>query len=219
MSKARRPAQPDQGEDLLGSAATPTGDGQDEQAHLDSTSLTADTGLTHRRLRALPAKPTMRGRPTVCYGPTNQGSGSVPPTRDQDPVLWAVADELTRLDPAGDRCALVLREAFDQIYDGGRTGRWDFSQLMKTEKTHIGTLVEIWLQREFRFPGGDDLDFKIEGVEVDAKWSRNLYGWEIPLEMYSSVNQVALRGLGERVHSCLGGRSDSYLRGSTTAGR
>lgn len=54
-----------------------------------------------------------------------------------------MAEELLRQDPGGERFSYAIREAFDQVYDGRRTGRWDFTQLSKTEKTHLGTLVEI----------------------------------------------------------------------------
>jgi hypothetical protein len=86
----------------------------------------------------------------------------------------------------------VIRETFDQIYDGQRTGRWDYDQLNKTEKTHVGTLIQINLQKELDLRDGDDLDYQIAGVEVDCKWSRMIYGWEIPGEMYTRGPQVAL---------------------------
>ncbi|WP_157073364.1 NaeI family type II restriction endonuclease [Kribbia dieselivorans] len=148
--------------------------------------------LPKRRRRAIPAPPTSKNRPKVQFGPLQPVSGAAPPTRDEDPSLWAVHDELMRLDPTGSRTAFAIREAFDQAYDGLRTGRWDYSQLMKTEKTHIGTLVEMWLQREFRFEDGRELDYRIAGEDVDAKWSRNLYEWEIPPEMYERGNKIAL---------------------------
>lgn len=145
-----------------------------------------------RRQRAHPSMPSSRGRPRRQFGPSNPATGVMPATRADDPALWAVHDELLRLDPTGARTGNAFREAFDQVYDGERTGRWDYTQLMKTEKTHLGTLVEIWLQREFRFRDGDRLDYSIAGEEVDAKWSRNLYEWEIPLEMYTEYDEVAL---------------------------
>lgn len=149
---------------------------------------------THRsrRTRVVPPAPKKAGGPKVQWGPEPYGSGDEPPSRDADPELWTVRDQLVALDPTGTRTAYALREAFDQIYDGQRTGRWDYSQLMKTEKTHLGTLVEIWLQREFGFNDGDDLDYSIAGVDVDAKWSRNLYEWEFPLEMYLRGEKIAM---------------------------
>ncbi len=57
-----------------------------------------------------------------------------------DPELEAVEAELHMLDPTGAQVARVLRDTLDQIYDGQHTGRWDYNQLYKTEKTHVGTL-------------------------------------------------------------------------------
>lgn len=145
-----------------------------------------------RRRRVTPKLPSTTGRPRKQVGPTFSGTTGRPPTPTDDPDLWAVRAELLRQDPSGARFAYAIREAFDQAYDGQRTGRWDYSQLMKTEKTHIGTLVEIWLQRELLLEDGKDLDYSIAGHDVDAKWSRNLYDWEIPLEMYTSKDQISL---------------------------
>lgn len=99
-----------------------------------------------------------------------------------DPELEAVAEALRVLDPNGLRTARVLRNTFDQLYDGQRTGRYRWDQLFKTEKTHCGTLVEINLQREFRFEDGTAMDFRIAGTEVDCKYSQSLSGWMIPPE-------------------------------------
>ena len=94
----------------------------------------------------------------------------------------AVADQLLRLDPDGRRVASVIRETYDQLLDGQRTGRWDYSDLRKTEKTHMGTLVEINLHREFEFEDGRAMDYRIADAEVDCKFSQSPRGWQIPLE-------------------------------------
>jgi hypothetical protein len=159
---------------------------------LGSTASDEPVTFRSRRTRVVPPSPKQAGGPKVQWGPEPYGSGDEPPSREADPELWAVYDALVSLDRLGVRTAYALRESFDQIYDGQRTGRWDYSQLMKTEKTHLGTLVEIWLQREFMFKDGNELDYSIAGVDVDAKWSRNLYEWEFPLEMYSRGNKVAI---------------------------
>ncbi|MDP0398837.1 NaeI family type II restriction endonuclease [Tsukamurella strandjordii] len=145
-----------------------------------------------RRRRVHPAAPTTTNRPRKSTGPRAPRTKSRPPTADQDFDLWRVRQELLNLDPTGAHFAASIREAFDQAYDGQRTGRWDVTQLAKTEKTHIGTLIEIWLQRELAFEDGDNLDFAIAGIDVDCKWSQNLYEWEIPLEMYAERNEIAL---------------------------
>lgn len=144
--------------------------------------------LRARTKRAYPPPPTKSGRPRATSGPS-KGEGLDWST---DPEVEAIRLALIKEDPGGARISYALREALDQVYDGRRTGRWDFTQLSKTEKTHIGTLVEIWLQREFEFEDGDELDFKIAGVDVDCKWSMNLYSWEIPMEMYSRGDKIAM---------------------------
>ncbi|MGV0780457.1 NaeI family type II restriction endonuclease [Mycolicibacterium sp. XJ775] len=109
------------------------------------------------------------------------------PTRESD--LDKVAAELYRLDPTGDRVAAVLRDTFDQLYDGQHTGRWNFEQLHKTEKTHMGTLVEINLHREFGFDDGEETDYRIAGVQVDCKYSMKPFGWMLPPEV---IGEIAL---------------------------
>lgn len=104
----------------------------------------------------------------------------IPP--DQDLELEAVETALRQADPDGGRAAKVLRETFDQLYDGQRTGRYRWDQLYKTEKTHCGTLIEINLHREFGFQDGSLLDYLIAGIEVDCKFSQRLGGWMIPPE-------------------------------------
>jgi Restriction endonuclease NaeI len=106
-----------------------------------------------------------------------------------DPDTEAVEAELYRLDPTGDRVASVIRDTFDQLYDGQHTGRWNFDQLHKTEKTHMGTLVEINLHREFDFDDGNETDYRIAGVQVDCKYSMKPFGWMLPPEV---IGEIAL---------------------------
>ena len=80
----------------------------------------------------------------------------------------------------------VLRETFDQLYDGQHTGRYHLGQLFKTEKTHFGTLVEINLQREFSFANGELLDYQIAGHEVDCKFSHT-GAWMLPMESFDQL--------------------------------
>lgn len=100
-----------------------------------------------------------------------------------DPELATVAAELLRLDPTGSHFADIIRYTLDQLLDGRRTGRWDYKQLFKTEKTHMGTLVEINLQKFFQFADGDATDYRIAGIEVDCKFSQRIGGWEMGPEM------------------------------------
>ncbi|OIJ99470.1 restriction endonuclease [Streptomyces monashensis] len=104
-----------------------------------------------------------------------------------DPELMLVRQRLLSLDPRGETVARVLRETIDRLLDGEHTGRFDWDDLHKTEKTHAGTLVEINLLRELGLDSGEDLDYLIEGIEVDCKFSQKLYGWMIPPEALDEI--------------------------------
>ncbi|WP_327724122.1 NaeI family type II restriction endonuclease [Streptomyces europaeiscabiei] len=103
-------------------------------------------------------------------------------TAGVDPELDKVYEYIKALDPTGRRFARVLRDTIDQLLNGEVTGRYDWKTLFKTEKTHAGTLVEINLQREFRFADGVAMDYQIAGVDVDCKYSQQFGGWMIPPE-------------------------------------
>lgn len=132
-------------------------------------------------------------RPKLEYGVEPHVPLAQPPTRDEDPDVWRVYDALIRTPGAIDLLGEVIRDTFDQIYDGQWTGRWEYRQLNKTEKTHVGTLIQINVHKELNLQDGDDLDYKIAGVEVDCKWSMTMGGWEIPREMWEKQGpQIAL---------------------------
>jgi hypothetical protein len=107
-----------------------------------------------------------------------------PPGRGDDPELDAVTDAILAIDPEGRRLGDVLRETYDQLYDGQRTGRYRWAELRKTEKTHMGTLVEINIHRAFEFGDGLSMDYEIAGADVDCKFSQSIGGWEFPPEAY-----------------------------------
>ncbi|MEV4176693.1 NaeI family type II restriction endonuclease [Nonomuraea sp. NPDC049709] len=104
-----------------------------------------------------------------------------------DPELESVHDRLMALDPDGVRMGRVVRRTFDMLLDGQHTGRFRWQQLHKTEKTHCGTLIEINLQREFDFADGEILDYSIQDVEVDCKFSQKLADWMIPPEAVGRI--------------------------------
>lgn len=84
------------------------------------------------------------------------------------------------------RASHALRQAFDEVFDGARTGRWAIEQLEKTEKTYIGTKVEIIFRDEFNLGRGDFMDNKIADIEIDTKFS--LAGqWMIPKEAVGHI--------------------------------
>lgn len=107
----------------------------------------------------------------------------------EDEEARRVADRYRAADPTGERTGKVIRHTFDQIYDGRHTGRYRLDQLSKTEKTHIGSLIEINLRREFYdlFSDGEVLDFSVDGVEIDCKYSMSFGGWMIPPEAWGQL--------------------------------
>lgn len=114
-----------------------------------------------------------------------QDEGRQFPELDVD--LRRVKNWLLANDPDGSRFARVMRESLDQILDGPRTGRFRYADLRKTEKTHVGTVVEINVGKEFELADGDATDYRIDGVQVDCKYSMSRTGWAIPLEAVSHL--------------------------------
>lgn len=108
---------------------------------------------------------------------------------EPDPARDAVVAAFLAADPSGARAARVFRETFDQLYDGQHTGRFRWSELYKTEKTHYGTLLEINLRREFDdvIEDGVTLDYRIRGEDIDCKYSQAMGGWMLPPECFGHL--------------------------------
>ncbi|MBC8771938.1 NaeI family type II restriction endonuclease [Stenotrophomonas maltophilia] len=87
----------------------------------------------------------------------------------------------------------AIRKSFDEVIDGPRTGRYCVEQLEKTEKTYIGTKVEIVLRTELGLERGHVLDNLIVGHEVDTKFTVGST-WMIPRE---ALGQLCLLVTGE----------------------
>lgn len=108
-----------------------------------------------------------------------------------DPDLVAVAAWWRRQADAQRRIGDVLRRSFDEVLDGQRTGRFIYEDLANSEKTYVGTKVEILLREEFELPRGPEpkrLDFAIEGIGVDCKYTQES-SWMIPIE---AVDELCL---------------------------
>jgi hypothetical protein len=116
------------------------------------------------------AAPTQAMSKSPARFPIPEASTIEPPTDLQAVVEWFYAQPDAR-----ERFRWALRDSVDELVDGQRTGRWCYQHLTKTEKTYLGTAVEVNLTKEFDISGGDDLDWK---------FSKDLGGWEIPMEMY-----------------------------------
>lgn len=117
------------------------------------------------------------------------GMNQVRPPELSPIVEWFDGEEEAR-----ERLRWALRDSLDELLDGQRTGRWAYQHLSKTEKTHLGTVVELNLTKEFDFPSGNDLDWQIAGLDIDCKFSKDLGGWEIPMEMYRCADHGDRQG-------------------------
>jgi hypothetical protein len=95
---------------------------------------------------------------------------------------------------ARERFRWAMRDSLDELLDGQRTGRWAYQHLSKTEKTYLGTAIEVNLTKEFEFANGTDLDWRIAGRDIDCKFSKDLGGWEIPMEMYLCADHGGRQG-------------------------
>lgn len=85
----------------------------------------------------------------------------------------------------------IIARTLDEVIDGPRTGRYRLVQLEKTEKTYVGTKLEIIIRAELELEKGDKTDVIVAGHPVDIKWSQDL-GWMIAPE---NVNRICL-GVG-----------------------
>jgi hypothetical protein len=77
----------------------------------------------------------------------------------------------------------VLRGAIDGVIKTPKTGRCLYADLQNSEKTYIGTCVEIDLRAALEIPRGAILDLNIRGTEVDVKFSATT-AWMIPPEAF-----------------------------------
>lgn len=76
---------------------------------------------------------------------------------------------------------VILRTAIDEVIDTPRTGRFLLEETEKTEKTYLGTKVEILIRSHLKFAKGTILDMNVFGTEVDIK-NTMASNWSIPRE-------------------------------------
>jgi len=75
----------------------------------------------------------------------------------------------------------LLRDCIDGVIKTPKTGRRFHHELQNSEKTYIGTCVEIDLRSKLELPRGTVLDLSVAGREVDVKFSQST-SWMIPPE-------------------------------------
>lgn len=117
--------------------------------------------------------------PATVFGP--QHADFVEVKAVADAILLAVGGEARLAKSLGD----ILRNAIDTVIDTPHTSRCDYEELEKTEKTYLGTRVEIHLRALTRFPKGK-LDLVIAGRDVDIKFTI-ASNWMIPTEAIDNI--------------------------------
>jgi hypothetical protein len=144
----------------------------------DQGSAKATAGYSRTR-RARPSSPDPARRPEPALKSRPRRTTAVPPTPAQDPEVHHIRSSIEAADPEGTRCGRAIRQALDQTYDGRRTGRWDLTQLTKSETAHIGSLIEVWLQRVLDLDDGINTSLQIAGHDVACTWSERIDGWTL----------------------------------------
>ncbi len=120
---------------------------------------------------------------------------SEPPGRGDDPELDKVTDFFTAPGNTTATFARIIRTALDEVIATSRTGRWNLDQCNDQEKAYVGVNLENIVRAEFDFnSGAAGMDFAVDGVDVDCKWSRNFNGWQIPKE---AVGHICLLVYGD----------------------
>ncbi|MFS4582609.1 NaeI family type II restriction endonuclease [Phaeobacter sp. C3_T13_0] len=106
------------------------------------------------------------------------------PGHPDHPLLSSLAQDITTraggMFELADRFPAMLRNCIDDVILTAKTGRRAYEDLEKTEKTYIGTRVEIELRAMLRLPKGR-LDTEILGHDVDIKHTMGS-NWMIPTE-------------------------------------
>lgn len=99
-------------------------------------------------------------------------------------LLSALAQDITARaggpDGLAEKFSAMLRQCVDDVIMTPKTGRRSYDELEKTEKTYIGTRVEIELRAMLDLPKGK-LDTEILGRDVDIK-NTMVNNWMIPTE-------------------------------------
>lgn len=125
------------------------------------------------------------------------------PSHPDYPVLAPLAAALER--QAGGAVGFaagvppLFRRAVDEVIDAPRTNRFTIAEVEKTEKTYLGTKVEILLRDFLKLPKGRILDLSIDGVETDIKNTMQR-AWTIPLESHG--HPALLLRLNEQSAQC-----------------
>lgn len=113
----------------------------------------------------------------------------VVPGHQDHALLQELQIEIVRLAGGTEKFAeeipVLLRDCIDAVIETPRTGRRSYEELEKTEKTYIGTRVEIMLRSHLELQRGK-LDLVINGHDVDVKHTM-ANDWMIPREAFGKA--------------------------------
>lgn len=143
-------------------------------------------------------------------------SSLIAPGHPDFDTLHEIAEELFRR--VGGHAELsawfpkMLRDAVDEVVDTPRTRRRSYDELEKTEKTYLGTKIEILTRARLGLPKGR-LDFVILNHDVDLKFTIN-NNWMIPMEAIGHVCLVA--AIDEPKSQCFLGLIVAHLENLTS---
>jgi hypothetical protein len=112
-----------------------------------------------------------------------------PPEQGVDPELDRVTDWFRARGNLEQAFGVSIRTALDEVIDTPRTGRWSFEQCQKPEMTYMGYKLEHVIRRQFDLGPvrPRKMDYRIDGIDVDCKWSKTFGHWEIPLEAVGHI--------------------------------
>lgn len=106
------------------------------------------------------------------------------PQEDAARVEWlekAILDRFSGIERFRRLFAQLLRDSIDSVIDAPHTGRFRIHEIEKTEKTYLGTKIEIRFRHLLDVSRGSVLDLNIDGLEVDVK-NTVASNWTIPPE-------------------------------------
>ncbi|MEU7943031.1 NaeI family type II restriction endonuclease [Microbispora bryophytorum] len=109
-----------------------------------------------------------------------------PPPREEDPELDIAFDFFAP--DVTTKMGEIIRQATDEVIATARTRRWTLDQCNDQEKGYLGVNIENIIRGEYNLDEGvAGMDFDVQSVDVDCKWSRNFGGWQIPPEAVGHI--------------------------------
>ena len=125
----------------------------------------------------------------------------IAPDHPDFPILDALAADILQRaggqDALAQKIPVMLRGCIDDVIMTPKTGRRAYEELEKTEKTYIGTRVEIELRALLALPRGR-LDTRLLGHDVDIKHTMG-NNWMIPAE---AVGHPCLLVAADEARAC-----------------